>query len=51
MSKSIRKQLGIDRHSTAEEYSLKGTFVSVLILAAVMIVSWFGIMVLFLDRL
>lgn len=32
------------------EPSLKGTFVSVLLLAAFILVSWLGVFFLFLDR-
>ncbi|WEK54880.1 MAG: cytochrome c oxidase subunit 2A [Candidatus Cohnella colombiensis] len=33
-----------------EEHSLKGTFVSVMILGAFLIVSWLGVFMLFIDR-
>ncbi|WP_422124382.1 cytochrome c oxidase subunit 2A [Planococcus sp. X10-3] len=34
----------------SQEASLKGTFVSVLIIAAFMLVSWFSVFLLFLER-
>ncbi|RNF41193.1 cytochrome c oxidase subunit 2A [Planococcus salinus] len=35
---------------TSQEASLKGTFVSVLIIAAFMLISWFSVFLLFLER-
>lgn len=37
-------------HPGSEETSLKGTFVSVLIIAVFMLVSWFSVFLLFLER-
>lgn len=51
MKKPSHQQLPEDGHTTVEKYSLKGTFVTVLILAAIMMIFWFGILVLFLERI
>lgn len=37
-------------HSDSAETSLKGTFTSVLIIAVFMLVSWFSVFILFLER-
>ncbi|WP_088006074.1 cytochrome c oxidase subunit 2A [Indiicoccus explosivorum] len=50
MKKPSRQSVQGKGHTTAEESSLKGTFVSVLILAAIMVASWAAIMLLFLER-
>lgn len=34
----------------SEETSLRGTFVSVLIIALFMLISWFSVFILFLER-
>lgn len=34
----------------SQEYSLKGTFTSVLIIGVIMLVSWFSVFLLFLER-
>ena len=44
------KQGGIQPMNKKNEPSLKGTFVSVLLLAAFILVSWLGVFFLFLDR-
>lgn len=33
-----------------DEFSLKGTFVSVMILGAILVISWIAVFMLFLDR-
>lgn len=38
------------KQSDSQESSLKGTFVSVLIIGGFMLVSWFSVFVLFLER-
>lgn len=33
-----------------EKHSLKGTFVSVMIVGAAIVISWFGVFMIFLNR-
>ncbi|HSJ37013.1 MAG TPA: cytochrome c oxidase subunit 2A [Planococcus sp. (in: firmicutes)] len=46
---SAANKKGKDRPDS-QETSLKGTFVSVLIIGVIMLVSWFGVFLLFLER-
>ncbi len=46
-SPELRSELGANH---GEEEKLNGTFASVMVLGAVIVVSWLGVFFLFLDR-
>jgi hypothetical protein len=41
----------VDRHGSGEEHSLKGTFVSVMLLAGFIVLTWLGVFALFISRM
>lgn len=44
------KTIRAESKKTVEEHSLKGTFTSVMIVGAILLVSWLGVFLLFMAR-
>lgn len=50
MTNASTENNGKKKRNGLPENSLKGTFTSVLIIAVFMLLSWFGVFILFLER-
>lgn len=47
MPKPVEKEQQMERH---EEFDLRGSFISVIILGAIILTSWLGVWYLFISR-
>lgn len=47
---SVNREAKVPKQTQPQQENLKGTFASVLIVGAIILLSWFGIFGLFLER-